>query len=100
MKKTVIDNTIQYELQMPQEPSFRSPYAQSPKLHNRFNTLIRKASQLCHMSETEVYMIVRHENNFYVYNKDSNSRVAPEPHEYETVVNVAVTRSETLSERV
>jgi hypothetical protein len=66
---------------VPTAPSLQSrAYAQSPNLQARFNTLVRKASQLCAMSDSEVYLVVRHGGSFYVYNSvDVASRQAPEP---------------------
>jgi hypothetical protein len=94
-----------YYVQAPSSVRSRG-YGQNPQIQSRFNTLIRKASQLCQMSQSEVYMMVRHDGNFYVFNSvDASSRTFPEPQvcfthafadihlklkDNEVVVNVAV----------
>ncbi|KAF2022526.1 hypothetical protein EK21DRAFT_95643 [Setomelanomma holmii] len=52
---------------------------------------VMKASQLCQLSQSEVYMIVRHDGQFYIYNSvKPTSRKAPQPQGSETIVNVTV----------
>ncbi|KAF1840092.1 uncharacterized protein K460DRAFT_371310 [Cucurbitaria berberidis CBS 394.84] len=98
--KDVLPNTVSVHQSQTSSKTYHVPnpppriYTQAPKLQSRLNTLVRKASQLCQMSETEVYMIVRFGGSFYVYNSvDSASRSAPQPKAYEQVVNVAVAAS-------
>ncbi|KAL6149687.1 hypothetical protein ACJQWK_02640 [Exserohilum turcicum] len=76
-------------------PSVQSrAYAGSPILQARFNTLVRKASQLCAMSNSEVYLAVRHNGSFYIYNSvNTASHQAPEPEAHEQIVTVAVASS-------
>ncbi|PZC87875.1 hypothetical protein A1F95_11177 [Pyrenophora tritici-repentis] len=55
-------------------------YLPAPNNQCRFNTLLRKASQLCQKAEAEVYMKIRIDGRFYVYNSvDPASRLAFEP---------------------
>ncbi|KAF2849806.1 hypothetical protein T440DRAFT_479958 [Plenodomus tracheiphilus IPT5] len=76
----------------------RSPhrfFTESPQLQNRFNTLVRKASQLSALSTAEIYMVVRGEGHFYVYNSVAKgSHCAPEPQPDEIVVCVAMEDAE------
>ncbi|RYN57864.1 hypothetical protein AA0118_g7380 [Alternaria tenuissima] len=89
--RIVVDNN-RVMLELNSRRPVTHAYFPATNHQSRFNTLVRKASQLCHVAEAEVYMLIRIDGRFYVFNSvDPASRVALKPNAREKVVNVAVT---------
>jgi hypothetical protein len=67
-------------------------YLPAANHQGRFTTLLRKASRLCQAAEAEIYMLIRIDGRFYVYNSvDPTSHLALEPKARERVIDVAIT---------
>jgi hypothetical protein len=63
--------TYQAQQQLQTEPRI---YQDCPKLQSRFATLIRKASQLCEMSETEICLEIRHQGRCYIFRTEDTAK--------------------------
>lgn len=56
-------------------------YAEHPRLQASFNSLVQGANDLCAASTSEVYLVIRHDGRFFVYNSvDPKSYEVPGPH--------------------
>ncbi|KAF1360099.1 hypothetical protein EJ07DRAFT_44620, partial [Lizonia empirigonia] len=86
------DNSAIMDNNRPNSARVSHAYLPATNHQGSFNTLLRKANLLCQTADAEIYMLIRIDGRFYVYNSvEPTSQVALEPEARDKVINVAVT---------